>query len=620
MAKKELDEDLLTGGNIGSNKDKASKKSVKKAQKLEKAKAKKDKKRAAIKSELDALKEAKSNATDEAEIEKINAKIQKLSAKYSNSGSTVSIAPRTRKIITSVVAIVIVVALLVTYVATGAVRKGFIASLSLPAQTLTGVTVTNGENKAKIKVSTYNFYFAQTYNSLQSQKSQYEQYGIDAAQVGLDVDFDVSLSKQTYTDTETNEKMTWSKHLNDLVLESIESTYTYYLAAVADNGGEDPEITDDQKSELEDTIDQYKETATGYGYTLSGYLVKAMGKGVTESVFRTETIRQYIAQNYQSALSDDYSAKEYTADDLNNYKSEHKEDLETVDIKLFECSNEDDAKAFAKELKADGSNFSDLAITYASSDFYKSAYEDEGYLTELGVTRSILQNKGYAISSADEHTHEEGEEHSDDEELVYSGLDWLFSADRKAGDIKQYSTSVVYVISPAAITDRNTINVRHILIAPETDDEDTSAVDATTEQWDAAYDTAKSILDQFNSGDKTEDSFAALVADNSTDTGSTENGGLYENVVTGQMANPFSYWCFDSSRKAGDTAIVKSDYGYHIMYFVGTNSQKVWEYNAQQALADEESSSATEKLEEEYTLKVNWFGSRYFEKDVDIDT
>lgn len=36
------------------------------------------------------------------------------------------------------------------------------------------------------------------------------------------------------------------------------------------------------------------------------------------------------------------------------------------------------------------------------------------------------------------------------------------------------------------------------------------------------------------------------------------------------MVNSFSAWCFDSSRKAGDTAIVKSDFGYHIMYFVGT--------------------------------------------------
>lgn len=563
MAKKQLDDDLLTGGSLsGADKGKQTKK--------------------------------KSGT---------------------GKGASINVAPKTKKIIQSVVCIVIVVALLVTYVATGAVRKGFIASLSLPAQTLTGLTVSNGDSKAKIKVSTYNFYFATTYNSLQSQQSQYEQYGIDLSQIGLDVDFDEKLSKQEYTDSETDEKMTWAEHMHDLVVDSIEQTYTYYLAAVADNNGEEPEITDEQKTELEDTIKQYRETANKYGYTLSGYLVRAMGKGVTESVFRTETIRQYIASNYQSQLSTAVADKEYSADELNKYKTENEDALKTVDVKIFECSSEDVAKEFAGKLNADGSNFADLCAEYATSDFDKVSYAEDGYSTVLGMTKTDLQNRGYAIATADAHEHEEGEEHSDDEELKYSGLDWLFSADRKAGDSRQYSTTVVYVISPSSISDRKTVNVRHILIAPETDEENADVKTATDAQWAAAFDKARELL---ASWDKTEDGFAKLAKENSTDTGSTENGGLYENVVTGQMVNSFSYWCFDESRKTGDTGIVRSDYGYHVMYFVGENDQTVWQAAAQSALAAEDNQSAAEKLEEEYTVKENWFGSRYFEKDVDI--
>lgn len=562
MAKKPMEDDLLTGGSLSSGKEKSSKKTTKKA--------------------------------------------------------AIKIAPATAKIIKSVVCVVIVIALLAAYVATGTVRKGLIASTSLPAQTLTGMTVTNGDQKAKIKVSTYNFYFATTYNSLQSQIQQYTQYGMDPKDLGLDVNFDEKLSKQTYTDSETNETMTWAEHMNQMVLDSIESTYTYYLAAVAANNGEEPEITDEQKDELEETITSYTETANKYGYTLSGYLVRAMGRGVTEKVFRTEATRQYIAQNYQSSLSTDVESKEYTSDDIAKYKDEHVSDYETVDIRIFECSSEDDAKAFKDALKADGSNFTDLASQYAADDFNKEAYKDASNSTEIGITRTLLTNKGYAIAAADAHTHEEGEEHSEDEEVTYSGLDWIFSADRKAGDINQQSTSVVYIIAPASIQDRNTVNVRHILIAPETE-EDQAATDASAESWAAAYEKAQGILNDWKAGDATESSFAGLVADNSADTGSSANGGLYENVVTGQMVNPFSAWCFDADRKAGDTGIVKTDFGYHIMYFVGVNDQKVWEYNAQQALAAEDGKTEGEKLEEEYTLKVNWFGSRYFEKDVDID-
>lgn len=619
MAKKQLDEDLLTGGSLNTEKDKQAKKDEKLAKKKSKAKEKNEQKRSALKAEIDALKEAKADETDEKKLEKLDAKIKKLSDKYSAVGSTPAgkIPQKTAKVIKSVVCVVVIVALLVTYVATGAVRKGFIASLSIPAQYFTGLTVSNGENTAKIKVSTYNFYFATLYNSMLSQQSQYEQYGIDLADAGMDVDFDKKLSQQTYTDPDTEETMGWDEHMHDLVVDSIESTYTYYLAAVEANGGEDPEITDDQKTEINDTLDSYEETASGYGYTLSGYLVQAMGKGVTESVFRTETTRQYIAQNYQEELSSGTEDTTYTEDDINAYKDEHLEDLQSVDIKIFECSSEDDAKAFSESLAADGSNFAELCTEYASSDFDKKAYADEGYSTELGMTRSALQSRGYAIATADAHEHEDGEEHSDDEELTYSGLDWLFSSDRQAGDIYQYSTSVVYVIAPASLSDRNTVNVRHILIAPETDEEDADATTATDEQWTAAYDQARELL---ASWDGTEDGFAALATENSTDTGSTENGGLYEDVVTGQMVNSFSTWCFDDSRKAGDTGIVRSEYGYHIMYFVGENDQKIWQYNAEQALLSEDSASAAEALEDEYTIKENWFGSRYFQKDVDIST
>lgn len=619
MAKKQLDEDLLTGGSLNTEKDKQAKKAEKLAKKKSKAKEKNEQKRSALKAEIDALKEAKADETDEKKLEKLDAKIKKLSDKYSAVGSTPAgkIPQKTAKVIKSVVCVVVIVALLVTYVATGAVRKGFIASLSIPAQYFTGLTVSNGENTAKIKVSTYNFYFATLYNSMLSQQSQYEQYGIDLADAGLDVDFDKKLSQQTYTDPDTEETMGWDEHMHDLVVDSIESTYTYYLAAVEANGGEDPEITDDQKTEINDTLDSYEETASGYGYTLSGYLVQAMGKGVTESVFRTETTRQYIAQNYQGELSSGTEDTTYTEDDINAYKDEHLEDLQSVDIKIFECSSEDDAKAFSESLAADGSNFAELCTEYASSDFDKKAYADEGYSTELGMTRSALQSRGYAIATADAHEHEDGEEHSDDEELTYSGLDWLFSSDRQVGDIYQYSTSVVYVIAPAFLSDRNTVNVRHILIAPETDEEDADATTATDEQWTAAYDQARELL---ASWDGTEDGFAALATENSTDTGSTENGGLYEDVVTGQMVNSFSTWCFDDSRKAGDTGIVRSEYGYHIMYFVGENDQKIWQYNAEQALLSEDSASAAEALEDEYTIKENWFGSRYFQKDVDIST
>ena len=94
----------------------------------------------------------------------------------------------------------------------------------------------------------------------------------------------------------------------------------------------------------------------------------------------------------------------------------------------------------------------------------------------------------------------------------------------------------------------------------------------------AAKIKAEQILDDWKNGDATEDSFAELAKTYSDDTGSNTNGGLYEAVKEGQMVTNFNDWIFDASRKPGDTGIVESDYGYHIIYFVGDNKEE-WYVN-----------------------------------------
>ena len=124
------------------------------------------------------------------------------------------------------------------------------------------------------------------------------------------------------------------------------------------------------------------------------------------------------------------------------------------------------------------------------------------------------------------------------------------------------------------------VNVRHILITPETSgtDADGNAI-STDEDWAAAEVKAQEVLDEWLNGDKTEESFAGMAAHHSQDPGSSGNGGLYENVYVGQMLPEFEAWCFDEARKVGDYGIVKTDYGYHIMYFVG--SVEIWYHTAQ---------------------------------------
>lgn len=618
MAKKDLNEDILSGGSISDSEKKD--KSEKKAARLEKKAKKAAEKRASLEKDIKDLREKRDSETDEKAKAALNKKIDAAKDKLDSlNGKKSGIASNKLRVIKSVVAVVVVIALLVAYVATGTVRKGFIHST---LQWTTGITAATIEDengdKIKIPVSTFNYYFANTYNSLMSTQDTYEQYGLSLEDNNLDVDFEIPLSKQTTTN-EDGEVVTWLEYLYEQVLSSIKTTYMYYNEAVKANGGEEPEITEDQQTELNDTLSQYKDTAESYGYTLSAYLVQAMGKGVTESVFRRESTISYIAQNYQSEMTDTATEEEYTDADLEAYRDSHIDDFEAVSIRIFEAGSEDDAIAFRDALSSDGSNFADLCVQYSDDSVYNNSYYAQNEAsTKLYATRSILQNAGYAIATAD-HSHEDGEEHSDDEVLEYPGLDWLFSEDRQAGDIYQYSTTVVYVLEPAQIPEASSVNVRHILISPETDDDSTDMTSATQEQWAAALETAEGIVDEFNAGDRSEDSFASLATENTTDTASASSGGLYENVVPGQMVDAFESWALDPARRTGDVGIVQTQYGYHIMYFSGNTDTPIWKVNAQSAVTTEDANTAAEELDNAYTAKMNWFGKFYIEKDTDID-
>ena len=84
-----------------------------------------------------------------------------------------------------------------------------------------------------------------------------------------------------------------------------------------------------------------------------------------------------------------------------------------------------------------------------------------------------------------------------------------------------------------------------------------------------------------------------LAEENSADTNSTSAGGqgifggMIEGTKKGAMVAEFEKWAMDDSRKYGDVAIVKSKYGYHIMYFIDKCPQ--YQYNCKKdILSDRE--------------------------------
>ena len=90
--------------------------------------------------------------------------------------------------------------------------------------------------------------------------------------------------------------------------------------------------------------------------------------------------------------------------------------------------------------------------------------------------------------------------------------------------------------------------------------------------WENCEQKADTLLEEWNSDKlrKSEFTFAELAVKNSQDTGTALDGGAYYGIQKGQLIAALDEWCFDPARQVGDTGIVRSPYGVHILYLAAS--------------------------------------------------
>ena len=75
------------------------------------------------------------------------------------------------------------------------------------------------------------------------------------------------------------------------------------------------------------------------------------------------------------------------------------------------------------------------------------------------------------------------------------------------------------------------------------------------------------------------------------------------------MVDAFKNWCLEK-HNPGDTGIVESDYGYHIMYFVGTDLP-YWQSQVTSSLKSNDFNTWYTGLTKDYSAKQLDFGMRF---------
>lgn len=338
----------------------------------------------------------------------------------------------------------------------------------------------------------------------------------------------------------------------------------------------------DQKT-IDDFFTNIKKDAEASKQEVSEYIQAVFGKGVNEQDIRNGLEISTLATKSFEKFINNLS---FTQKEKDDFFEKNKNKFLAVDYKSYTFVPTLTADMTEKD-KADA-----IAKSKANADRLMKATTPEEFDS---ILTKILMNNGKTKEQAASIV--EGtvlKENLYDENFNISK--WAFGDKATLYGTQLHisgNNSAVYMLTKLPYKNEGeTRSVRHILLSSN------STNDAEMKK------KAEDILAEYNKGEKTAEAFGALATKYTTDEGSKSTGGLYENFKEGEMVEPFEKWSFDSARKEGDTGIVKSDYGYHIMYFVA-KGKPIWEANLDTVMKNEAYTNFKADLAKKYPIENN---------------
>ncbi len=460
----------------------------------------------------------------------------------------------------------------------------------------------------KVSIAEYEYYYWQIYYNHVYQVSQYSSMGYD---YGYDTSLPPSEQTTTTKDADGNE-ISWEEAIRQSVISQIQTVKAYYNEAVKAGKAD---LTAEDEATIDAQIEQYREAAkstessdgsTKPKYSLNAYLRANFGSFMNERFFRKVLEESAIAGRYYEDKIAELAAGMDQAEVDKTYNKDTSV-YDVVDFRYYEfakttlTANDGESDEELKKRQAE----EDAKVEKNAADFLAAVKDEASFLAKAKEL-----NKDTEDYDADASTRVRSALKEDiTSNLTEEMAKWLFDGATKVGSKKIFTssdeTTQYVVLLTKAPHQADTVDVRHILIA--TQDLETGAALSDEEVAQKKKD-AEAILKEWQDGDKTEESFAALAIEYSEDTGSSSTGGLYENTLPGAMVDEFDAWIFDESRAEGDVEIVETDYGYHIIYFV-KNSGTYYDSTIRAEMASTQFEEEAATLLDSDTYKVN-FGAR----------
>ncbi|MCI9114675.1 MAG: hypothetical protein HFF96_10560 [Oscillibacter sp.] len=389
--------------------------------------------------------------------------------------------------------------------------------------------------------------------------------------------------------------MTWHDYFLDEALDNMRVIQAALKAAEAE-GFQYPAGV---QAQYDDNMDALKAVAAASGISVSQYLKGNFGAGVTEKVYGEQLMRVLRYSAYADAYQDSLT---YSDSELEETYNADRNTYDHVSYEVVSFSGAAESTTDDEGNTVEPTEEEAAAALEAAQDLAQTVldgFQDGGDLEELANendgTYSKNENGTYSAGS------------------VMS--EWLYDSARKSGDASTLADGTVQyvVVFHDRFRDENpTIDIRHILVplgSGSIAEGEEGYEDQQAQLKADAHAKAEELLAQWQSGEATEDSFAALALKESAD-GSKYDGGLYTEVYQGRMVTEFNDWCFDTARQSGDTGVVDTQYGSHVMYFSGVNAAR-WQTQVAANLRTEAYTAWEEDLVKDVTVQRSESGLKH---------
>lgn len=486
--------------------------------------------------------------------------------------------------IVMVLVVAIVVGVVVTPLIEGILRRSTHA-----------VTIGNHE----LTADDLSYYYVDGISAYQDEVySQYYSYYGNYWSMMLGYDTTKALNKQM-KDSEKNQ--TWADYFIEKAVENAKNVYALYDDAMAKGY----KLSEEDQKSLDSAISSMASYAKYYGYSnVQEYLRSIYGNSATEKSYNNYYTITKIASSYYQDHSDSI---EYEASDYRAFEKEKMHEYNSYSYMYYGFTysaylgegtkNESGTTVWTDEEKNEAREKvkADMETLLAAGIKDKETFDKAIQALEVNKYdkdgKPVADDKKAACITADNALY--GTIY-----LTEEAREWMISADRKAGDIASFpiyeSTSdkeednskkvingyYVVLFNGCDTNEVHLANVRHILVKFTGGTKDSNGkVTYSEKEKQTAKTEAEKLLQQFKDSiaketdaAKIEEKFGELANKESDDNnGKVTNGGIYEDIYPGQMVKAFEDWCFDESRKAGDTGLVETEYGWHVMFYSSTD-------------------------------------------------